>query len=95
MTEASIAGPGFINVRLKAEALARLLGALDTPELGIAPAEGGAWTKVVVDLCGVNLAKQTHVGHLRSIIIGDALARTLERLGNEVIRQNRRIAGGP
>jgi arginyl-tRNA synthetase len=87
VSEASIAGPGFINIRLRGEALARLLGALDTPALGL-PAPSGTRAKVVVDLCGVNLAKQTHVGHLRSIIIGDALARTLERLGAEVIRQN-------
>lgn len=89
VTEASIAGPGFINVRLRGEALGGLLGSLDTPGLGLAaPSGGGAKAKVVVDLCGVNLAKQTHVGHLRSIIIGDALARTIERLGAEVIRQN-------
>ncbi len=87
VTEASIAGPGFINVRLKGEALARLLGSLDTPELGLAVPKGPK-AKVVVDLCGVNLAKQTHVGHLRSVILGDTLARTLERLGAEVIRQN-------
>jgi arginyl-tRNA synthetase len=43
---------------------------------------------VVVDLCGVNLAKQMHVGHLRSTIIGDTLARTFARLGHRVIRQN-------
>jgi arginyl-tRNA synthetase len=87
VTEASIAGPGFINVRLRGGALARLLGSLDTPALGlVAPA--GPQTRAVVDLCGVNLAKQTHVGHLRSIIIGDALARTLERLGVDVVRQN-------
>lgn len=87
VTEASIAGPGFINIRLRGEALARLLGSLDTPELGLVKPKGPA-TKAVVDLCGVNLAKQTHVGHLRSIIIGDALARTLDRLGVDVIRQN-------
>jgi arginyl-tRNA synthetase len=86
VSEASIAGPGFINVRLRGEALARLIAAIDTPELGIArPAETQT---IIVDLMGVNLAKQMHVGHLRSPFIGDAIARTMERLGHRVIRQN-------
>jgi len=87
VTEGGIAGPGFINVRLRGEALARLLASLDAPDLGLVVPKGPK-AKVVVDLCGVNLAKQTHVGHLRSVILGDTLARTLERLGSDVIRQN-------
>jgi arginyl-tRNA synthetase len=86
VTEASIAGPGFINVRLERELLGELLGRLDTPELGIeAPANPGT---IVVDLCGVNLAKQMHVGHLRATVIGDAVARVFERLGWNVVRQS-------
>jgi arginyl-tRNA synthetase len=85
---ASIAGPGFINIRLRPDALAKLLGALDTPNLGITPPAPAERQTVVVDLCGVNLAKQMHVGHLRSTVIGDTLARTLARLGHTVIRQN-------
>jgi len=54
--------------------------------LGIAPAAPAK--TIVVDLCGVNLAKQMHVGHLRSTIIGDALARVFARLGHTVVRQN-------
>ncbi|MDX2118613.1 MAG: arginine--tRNA ligase [Planctomycetota bacterium] len=81
----SIAGPGFINIKLAADALTRMLAGMDSPELGV-PKTGGE--RIVVDLCGVNLAKQMHVGHLRSTIIGDALARILERMGNDVIRQN-------
>ncbi|MFG0326794.1 MAG: arginine--tRNA ligase [Phycisphaerales bacterium JB037] len=82
----SIAGPGFINIKLRSAALASLLEALDTPGLGLS----GTTTPqtIVVDLVGVNLAKQMHVGHLRSMIVGDAIARTLERLGHRVIRQN-------
>ena len=87
VTEASIAGPGFINIRLRGDTLALLIGALDTPSLGIDKPEGRPET-VIVDLMGVNLAKQMHVGHLRSPFIGDALARTFERLGHKVIRQN-------
>ncbi len=86
LTAASIAGPGFINIRLRGSALADLLASMDTPSLGVEMP--GRPQTIVVDLMGVNLAKQMHVGHLRSPIIGDALARTFERLGHTVIRQN-------
>jgi arginyl-tRNA synthetase len=86
LAEQSIAGPGFINITLRPDALGRLLNALDTPTLGID--QIGAGHTVVVDLCGVNLAKQMHVGHLRATIIGDSLARVLARLGYSTIRQN-------
>ena len=86
VTSESIAGPGFINVTLAKPALASMLARLDTPHLGLPPVPDP--DTVVVDLCGVNLAKQMHVGHLRSTVIGDAIARTLERLGHDVIRQN-------
>ncbi|MEM7623142.1 MAG: arginine--tRNA ligase [Planctomycetota bacterium] len=84
--EASIAGPGFINVRLRTDALQGLLGHLAEPDLGL-PAPSDPAT-VVVDVCGVNLAKVMHVGHLRSTIIGDAVARLFERLGCNTVRQN-------
>jgi arginyl-tRNA synthetase len=87
LTEASVAGPGFINIALKPDVLSRLLGSLNGPELGIDTSIGAGRT-VVVDLCGVNLAKQMHVGHLRATIIGDSLARVLARLGWNVKRQN-------
>jgi len=86
LTEASIAGPGFINIALRPEALGGLMASFDTPALGVAPAIPAQ--TVVVDLCGVNLAKQMHVGHLRAVVIGDALARAFARTGNRVIRQN-------
>ncbi len=86
LTEKSIAGPGFINIRLKAEALAAYLMRLDSPNLGLEPVASPQ--TIVVDLMGVNLAKQMHVGHLRSPIIGDAIARMFERLGHKVVRQN-------
>ncbi|MDX9910591.1 MAG: arginine--tRNA ligase [Phycisphaerales bacterium] len=82
----AIAGPGFINLRLRPDALSSLLTRMDAPGLGV-PAPASPET-VVVDLCGINLAKQMHVGHLRATIIGDAIARILERLGNRVVRQN-------
>jgi arginyl-tRNA synthetase len=81
----TIAGPGFINFRLRGAAVAGLLDRLDTPRLGLPERAAGT---VVVDLCGVNLAKQMHVGHLRATVIGDAVARVFEKLGHRVIRQN-------
>lgn len=84
--EPTIAGPGFINIRLKASALSAALGAMSDGSLGV-ESIGGART-AVVDVCGVNLAKQMHVGHLRASVIGDALARIYERLGWKVFRQN-------
>ncbi len=86
LSEASIAGPGFINIRLAPGVLSGLLTAFDTPALGIEPpAEPQT---IAVDVCGVNLAKQMHVGHLRATVIGDAVARLFERLGHTAIRQN-------
>jgi len=86
LDQSAIAGPGFINIRLKPDALANLVETIDTPDLGVErPATPET---VVVDLCGVNLAKQMHVGHLRATVIGDALARVFERLGFVVKRQN-------
>ena len=86
-TEISIAGPGFINVRLKPEWLARQLqAAAADSRLGSPLAV--SQQRVVVDYSGPNVAKQMHVGHLRSTIIGDAISRAIEFQGHEVIRQN-------
>jgi arginyl-tRNA synthetase len=84
--EVSVAGPGFINVRLRAEALGHMLASMHGSSLGVG--RDADPHSVVIDLCGVNVAKQMHVGHLRSTIIGDSLARVMERLGRNVIRQN-------
>jgi arginyl-tRNA synthetase len=85
-----IAGPGFINLRLKPDWVAAQVGAInpDKPEdrLGVPRAEKPE--TVVVDYSAPNLAKEMHVGHLRSTIIGDALVRMLDFSGHKVVRQN-------
>ncbi len=81
-----IAGPGFVNIRLRPDAIAAALTAMDHPSLGVSDAH--RTHSVAVDLCGVNVAKQMHVGHLRATIIGDTIARLYERLGWKVFRQN-------
>jgi arginyl-tRNA synthetase len=84
---AVVSGPGFINLHCSAGYLAaRLSQMADDPRLGIGRTV--APQAVVIDYSSPNLAKEMHVGHLRSTIIGDCLARTLDFLGHRVIRQN-------
>jgi arginyl-tRNA synthetase len=83
----TVAGPGFINLRLKSEFLAKAVQGIATdPKLGVAPA--AKCKTFVIDLSGPNVAKPLHVGHLRSTIIGDALVRILRFLGHKVIGDN-------
>ena len=84
--EPEIAGPGFINLRLRPQALASALEAMDDEGLGVARQD--RTHAVTIDVCGVNVAKQMHVGHLRSTVIGDTVARLFERIGRKVHRQN-------
>lgn len=85
--EATVSGPGFINIRCRNAYLDRELERMAHDErLGVRPTRPAR--TVVVDYSSPNLAKEMHVGHLRSTIIGDALARLLEFLGDRVIRQN-------
>lgn len=82
-----VAGPGFINFRIKADVLAATAAALLTdPHSGIVPAEDRQ--RVVIDYSAPNVAKQMHVGHLRTTIIGDCFNRVLTALGHTVIPQN-------
>jgi arginyl-tRNA synthetase len=82
-----LAGPGFVNIFLRDDWLTGQLTRNAADEkLGLD--EPDQVRKIVVDYSGPNLAKEMHVGHLRSTIIGDALARVLEYQGHAVIRQN-------
>lgn len=82
-----IAGPGFINIHLKPAWLSTQLElAIQSSTVGVSTSANPITT--VVDYSGPNLAKEMHVGHLRSTIIGDAVVRVLEFLGHKVIRQN-------
>ncbi len=87
-----LAGPGFINIHLDPQWLAtQLAKASQDEKLGVSQRGTTANDKaqtVVVDYSAPNLAKEMHVGHLRSTIIGDAVVRTLAFRGDKVIRQN-------
>ena len=85
-SKTEIAGPGFINIFLEPAFLASHVdAALKSDRLGVSQPEAQT---VVIDYSAPNVAKEMHVGHLRSTIIGDAAVRTLEFLGHKVIRAN-------
>ena len=82
-----IAGPGFLNFRLRSEFIAQQIEArAGDPRLGIGKTD--APETVVIDYSGPNIAKEMHVGHLRSTVLGDALARLFCFLGHRVIADN-------
>ena len=82
-----VAGPGFINFRLRTDVLAQAVTDLIAdPYVGVPPTSNPQ--VVVIDYSAPNVAKQMHVGHLRSTVIGDCLRRVLSSLGHRVIAQN-------
>ncbi len=83
----TVAGPGFINFKIKPDLLGeRLAALLADPHLGLPQAQPPR--TIVVDFSAPNVAKQMHVGHIRSTIIGDSLARVAKALGHRVITDN-------
>ena len=82
-----VAGPGFINIHLSNTALMQRASEIRSDTQKLIPTTNKV-DKIVVDYSSPNLAKEMHVGHLRGTIIGDCLARVLERQGHEIIRQN-------
>jgi len=83
-----VAGPGFINLRLKPEFLADRLLEINKHIANLGIDKAAVPKTIVVDFSSPNIAKQMHVGHLRSTIIGDCICRILKFLGHTVIRQN-------
>jgi arginyl-tRNA synthetase len=85
--DVEVSGPGFINITLDTGVLGRLLDSVAASERLSIPRATTPQT-VLVDYSAPNVAKEMHVGHLRSTIIGDAAVRLFEWLGHDVIRQN-------
>ena len=83
-----IAGAGFINFRLKPEFLAAQLAALDADPARLGLAVATRPKRVLIDFSSPNIAKPMHVGHLRSTIIGDCLARVARFAGHDVVTDN-------
>ena len=82
-----VAGPGFINLKLKTNYLQQQLqNSLQDKRLGVAKSKSAQ--KTIIDFSSPNVAKPMHVGHLRSTVIGDALARILKFLGHDVVTDN-------
>ena len=87
LASAEVSGPGFINLTLRNDWIAAQAdGQLDHPRLGVLPADPPQ--TVVVDYSAPNVAKEMHVGHLRTTVVGDAVVHVLEYLGDTVIRAN-------
>lgn len=86
-SKVDIAGPGFINIHLSNEWISKCINEVTrSSTMGVEPTKSAQ--TIVVDYSSPNLAKEMHVGHLRSTIIGDCIVRVLEFLGHKVERQN-------
>ncbi len=87
IAQAQVSGPGFINLTLRDDWIGgQATATLADPRLGVSLADPGL--KVVVDYSSPNVSKEMHVGHLRTTVVGDAVVRVLEHLGNTVVRAN-------
>jgi arginyl-tRNA synthetase len=85
ISETSVAPNGFINMKVATPILAQTLA--NIVSLGLRP-PGGPKLKILVDFSSPNIAKEMHVGHLRSTIIGDCICRMFEFCGHDVLRVN-------
>jgi arginyl-tRNA synthetase len=83
----TVAGAGFINFMLRSDAIAKKAGKL-LPDERLGVAKTSSTKRIVIDFGSPNVAKPMHVGHIRSTVLGDALARVASFLGHEVIRDN-------
>jgi arginyl-tRNA synthetase len=83
----TVAGAGFINFTLRSDVVAKKAGEL-LPDIQLGVANAKSTKKIVIDFGSPNVAKPMHVGHIRSTVLGDALARIASFLGHEVIRDN-------
>ncbi|MDE9366738.1 arginine--tRNA ligase [Luteipulveratus sp. YIM 133132] len=88
VASAEIAGPGFLNITLQDDWVAASATDLLRSDRLVPLPDADERQRVVVDYSSPNAAKEMHVGHLRTTVVGDALARTFEGIGHEVIRQN-------
>jgi arginyl-tRNA synthetase len=87
VASAEVSGPGFINITLADDWIAgEASEQLGDPRLGVPRAQ--QTQRIVVDYSAPNVAREMHVGHLRTTIVGDAVVRVLEYLGHEVVRAN-------
>ena len=87
-TSVEISGPGFINLTFDGTWIEELLNAEAAAIAAAEPARPAQPHRVVVDYSSPNVAKEMHVGHLRTTVVGDSLVKVLEALGHTVIRQN-------
>jgi arginyl-tRNA synthetase len=87
VAKAEVSGPGFVNITLREEWISASATGLIADERAGVPLASSP-QKVVVDYSSPNVAKEMHVGHLRTTVVGDAVVRVLEYLGHTVIRAN-------
>lgn len=84
LLKCEVAGPGFINISLKHDYVSELVSRILVQ--GVQPPKVSRQLRVVVDFSSPNIAKEMHVGHLRSTIIGETISRLLEYAGHDVLR---------
>ncbi|GBF91032.1 hypothetical protein Rsub_03887 [Raphidocelis subcapitata] len=89
LASTSLAGPGFINIRVAGDYVATRINNMLQNGMGVwAPPLPGPYKRVIVDFSSPNVAKEMHVGHLRSTILGDTICNVLEFCGADVVRLN-------